>query len=227
MVSSFTSALFILSSSTAVAFLHPRLAPLGLQRRALEMRSSPQIRIESTASQPTHLNLFGNLFGENIQEDQAGNELARFANLASPSFDSLSTFILEWGKLFTEGYEKTGLTTPVDLVKLPENYRVDDEEDVANTSGLQLLFVKTKRGYADKDREEDEDMETKEEAAVKEGGVEVRVQELVGGELQVVASRCEVEEGTMIKEMSEKVIIDSLGKAVAAWKKEQATVRSN
>ena len=57
----------------------------------------------------------------------------------------------------------------------------------------------------------------------KEGGVQVRVERLSGGDLRVIASRCEVEEGTMTKEMSEGVIIDSLRKAVTAWRKEQAS----
>ena len=56
-----------------------------------------------------------------------------------------------------------------------------------------------------------------------EGGVQVRVERLSGGDLRVIASRCEVEEGTMTKEMSEGVIIDSLRKAVTAWRKEQAS----
>jgi hypothetical protein len=85
------------------------------------------------------------------------------------------------------------------------------------------LFLKTKTGYADKDKMKDDESPDREEAVIKEGGVEVRVDQLVGGDLQVVASRCEVEEGTLIKEMSEQAIMDSLRKAVAAWKKEQGS----
>jgi hypothetical protein len=39
--------------------------------------------------------------------------------------------------------------------------------------------------------------------------------------MRVIASRCDVEEGTVVKEMSEKTIVDSLRQAMAAWKKEQ------
>lgn len=117
-----------------------------------------------------------------------------------------------------------GLTTPVALVQFPPQASVDNGE-VTNYSGVQLLFQKGKTGgksaYQDKDDEKNKNNEKKKEEPVKEGGVEVRVEQLTGGDLQVIASRCEIEEGTMVKEMSEQTIIDSLRKAMAAWKKEQ------
>jgi len=161
-------------------------------------------------------------------------------------FDSLSIMIGEWSKLFVadeHGVKKvTGLTTPVTVVDLAaddEEREVGEEEDgdVVKFSGVQLLFKKGKTGggsaYRDKD---DERMHGKNERGdgrkkddddnadiAKEGGVQVRVERLSGGDLRVIASRCEVEEGTMTKEMSEGVIIDSLRKAVTAWRKEQAS----
>ena len=162
-------------------------------------------------------------------------------------FDSLSIMIGEWSKLFVaddeHGVKKvTGLTTPVTVVDLAaddEEREVEEEEDgdVVKFSGVQLLFKKGKTGggsaYRDKDDErmhgknEREDGRKKDDDddadIAKEGGVQVRVERLSGGDLRVIASRCEVEEGTMTKEMSEGVIIDSLRKAVIAWRKEQAS----
>jgi hypothetical protein len=52
--------------------------------------------------------------------------------------------------------------------------------------------------------------------------VQVRIEKLSSGnDLEVIASRCDIEDGTMIKEMSEQTIIDSLRKTMQAWKKEQ------
>lgn len=191
-----------------------------------------------TSRAPRHslssrLNLFG--FGETKTDDRQGlleGELARFSNLSSASnvdvkFDSLSIMIAEWSKLFIDNQDdkkkKTmGLTTPVTVVPLPKGSSASNNEDVVDSTGVQLLFQKGKGGrsaYQDKD---DEKNETKEKVApVKDGGVEVRVEKMNDGSIQVVASRCEIEEGTLIKEMSEETILESLRKAVGAWTKEQ------
>jgi hypothetical protein len=167
-------------------------------------------------------------------------------------FDSLSIMIGEWSKLFVadeHGVKKvTGLTTPVTVVDLAANAEEKEDEkeeeneeeeeedgDVVKFSGVQLLFKKGKTGgrsaYRDKDDERMHGKNEREEGrkdddnadAANEGGVQVRVERLSGGDLRVIASRCAVEEGTMTKEMSEGVIIDSLRKAIAAWRKEQAS----
>lgn len=109
-----------------------------------------------------------------------------------------------------------GLTTPVDVVKLPTT---------ENSAGVQLLFKKGVGGrsaYNDKDDEDDDDKKKEKEDSIKEGGVQVRIEKLSdGNDLEVIASRCEIEEGTMIKEMSEQTIIESLRQAMQAWRKEQ------
>ena len=241
MVPSLTANLFLfvaLYGSPAAAFMQPNPQTLGIGHRPtscgtrsvassvvndnVSLCHIKPLHRASLATTTTRLHLFG--FGEKVDEDQEGlqeNELARFSHLLSSDdnpttkFDSLSIMILEWSKLFMDPEKKMGLTTPVALVELPK-----DE----NMAGVQLLFRKTKKGYADKDRKNEEDKpgnKNQKEEAVKEGGVEIRVKQLAGGEFQVVASRCEIEEGTMIKEMSEQTIIDSLKKAMAAWKKEQ------
>lgn len=180
--------------------------------------------------------MFGNIFGnddnaEDDQKDLGENELARFSyelpSDVKPSvkFDSLSIMISEWSKLFTDEDQNMGLTTPVAVVELPRQTD-DDDDDVTSSSGVQLLFQKKKTGYQDKDdkKYKEQGKEKKDEKeSIKEGGVEVRVEQFSGGNLGVVASRCEIEEGTMVKEMSEQTIVDSLRKAVAAWRKEQSS----
>jgi hypothetical protein len=60
---------------------------------------------------------------------------------------------------------------------------------------------------------------TKKKDEKKQGGVEVLVEKLSSSSLQVRAKRCEVDDDTMIKEMSEEVIIQELKKAIGIWKK--------
>ena len=224
----------VLYTSPAASFMQHKLDDRSLAVRHLtpKGRRASLVSVQNFCtrapprSSPASLNL---LFGDKVKDDQKDlleNELARFSHRLSPTenpatkFDSLSTMILEWAKLFTNEDKKMGLSTPVMLVELPKRRTGGD---IANEGGVQLLFLKTKTGYADKDKMKDDESPDREEAVIKEGGVEVRVDQLVGGDLQVVASRCEVEEGTLIKEMSEQAIMDSLRKAVAAWKKEQGS----
>jgi hypothetical protein len=204
----------------------------------------------ATATMTTSLRLFGNIFGKDgadARNGQREGELARISIPAGSSsspiddvaFDSLSIMMREWSKLFVVndlGEKKiTGLTTPVEVVDL-YSPGADDEEhgDVVKSSGVRLLFKKGKTGgrsaYRDKDdvarnNKDEVDGQKDNVDAVKEGGIEVRVEKMSSGELRVIASRCEIEEGTMTKEMSEEVIIDSLGKAVSAWRKERALLR--
>jgi len=193
--------------------------------------TSQTTSILSTTSSSS-LHLFGNIFGNNDAEDDQQNlqenELARFSHelsseeAAHVKFDSLSIMISEWSKFFTDPDKSMGLTTPVVLVELKSD---EDENDaVTNSSGVQFLFQKSKTGgrsaYQDKDDEKNSEKEKKEDV-VKEGGVEVKVNQLSNGNLSVIAKRCEIEEGTMVKEMSEQTIVDSLRKVMVAWKKEQ------
>ena len=162
-------------------------------------------------------------------------------------FDSLSIMISEWSKLFIGDDEHDdsskknrnvmGLTTPVAVVTLPKPAsspaatKVPENdvygEYVIDYTGVQLLFRKGKTGgrfaYQDKDEQKDkfDESKTKKDVPITEGGVEVRVELLSNGELRVVAKRCDIEEGTLIKEMSEQTILDSLRKAVTSWRKEQ------
>ena len=57
----------------------------------------------------------------------------------------------------------------------------------------------------------------KEQVIVKPGGVEILVEEQ---QLQVRVKRCETDEDTMIKEMSEETILKELKVALDVWKKD-------
>jgi hypothetical protein len=216
LASAFTS-----STASSHRTIHPARHVQRVQHDAIGAPSR-------TRSGITRLDLFGNLFGnDQVDEDREGlseGDLARFSHLVpsdanlDTKFDSLSIMISEWGKLFDpegeNGGKGTGLTTPVSVVMLP---RTD------SSSGVRLLFRRTKTGYKDKDEKKDGDGTKSKEDATSEGGVEVIVtrDDDEDAELTVLARRCEIEEGTMIKEMSEQTIVDSLRKAMAAWKKEQ------
>ena len=58
----------------------------------------------------------------------------------------------------------------------------------------------------------------------KEGGIEVLVEEVTRAgkrQLRVRARRCNMDDATVVKELSEQTILKNLGKAVEVWKKEQ------
>jgi hypothetical protein len=200
-------ALFVLAMGIVIqtsAFLSPIQS--HVQHRRLVSDESGLLPI-------TKLHIFG--FGGGDKTDD--NELARFSNLLvggsniDAKMDSLSIMISTWSKLFLD-HKSMGLTTAVDVVELPKTI---------DSAGVQLLFKKGVGGrsaYNDKDEEEKGE---KKKDSIREGGVQVMVNKLTGENLEVVATRCEMEEGTMIKEMSEQAIIESLGKAMQAWKNEQ------
>mmetsp|Transcript_9254 Transcript_9254/g.15318 ORF Transcript_9254/g.15318 Transcript_9254/m.15318 type:complete len:226 (+) Transcript_9254:153-830(+) len=213
----------IIALPAALAFVSPhgkhgQHFHVGLHDRV----TSPKHILSPYSYSSTKLNLFGNLFG-NDDADRENKELARFSNLLVSNdmnidvkFDSLSIMISSWSKMFSGDHKKMGLTTAVDVLVLPTS---DD------SAGVQLLFKKGTGGrsaYSDKDdKNDDGDKKKEKQETIKEGGVQVTINKTPDGDLEVIAKRCEIEEETMIKEMSEQTIIDSLGQAMQAWKKEQ------
>lgn len=156
----------------------------------------------------SHLDLFGGIFGSDDSK-RSDEELALYPNLQADQFDGLSEYIQQWAALFKGG----GLTTPVKIIQT----NADD-----SSKGVQILFQKVDTGYQDKDSSEESEGNEKEKErtkAVSEGGVEVLV-EKKDDKIQVRARRCEIEEGTMIKEMSEDAILQELKKAMEVWRKE-------
>jgi len=144
-------------------------------------------------------------------------------------FDSLSDYITEkWMDLFQT--KSISLTTPVKVFKRSDRSKEQSDSDsnsetetIADSANCRLVFQKIDTGYkADKDKDDDTKDKKKEE--VKQGGVEILVQKVVSGNakqsLRVIARRCEVDDDTMIKEMSEEIILKELQTAIAVWKKE-------
>jgi len=161
-------------------------------------------------------------------------------------FKSLSDYIInKWAPLFLTG--NIQLTTPVQVIKTSENGNKDD--NIEEIAGCSLIFQKIDTGYKSKDEEAKGSYQrqtSKEEEAKgsyqrqtdniedrktikssspskqeekKQGGVQIFVEKL-SGSLQVRAVRCEIDDDTVIKEMSEEVIIRELQKAINVWKKE-------
>ena len=143
------------------------------------------------------------------------------------AFNSLSDYIQnKWIGLFDN--QNIKLTTPVTIEKF-EVTNPSDDVDVA--SGVRLLFKKKKADYKSKQDEVKEEEQKqqqnkdkkrkKRDDEPKEGGVEIVVEKLSGNnKLRVRAKRCEVDEDTLIKEMSEETIIGELKTAIDVWKKD-------
>jgi hypothetical protein len=143
------------------------------------------------------------------------------------AFNSLSDYIQnKWIGLFDN--ENIKLTTPVVIEKFEV---VSPSDEVHIASGVRLLFQKKKADYkSKKDEVKDEqkqqqqqtqDKKKKRDDEPNEGGVEIVVEKLSGNnKLRVRAKRCEVDEDTLIKEMSEETILSELKTAIDVWKKD-------
>jgi len=161
-------------------------------------------------------------------------------------FKSLSDYIInKWAPLFLTG--NIQLTTPVQVIETSKNGNEDD--NIEEVAGCSLIFQKIDTGYKSKEEEakgsyqrqtvkeeeakgsyqrqieNSDDRETKKSPSPskqeekKQGGVQILVEKL-SGSLQVRAMRCEIDDDTVIKEMSEEVINRELRKAINVWKKE-------
>jgi hypothetical protein len=185
----------------------------------------------SAASLPTTTALRGWFSGGGGTESKKDAVLGTFDISSSGDsqvqFESLSDYIRnKWALLFVNGSIK--LTTPVKLDQIALS--VSSEDDGVNVaSGVRLLFQKMDTGYKSKeeeDRGESDNTENKKKKKKKDepsqGGVEILVEQLEDGSLRVVAKRCDVEDDTLIKEMSEEKIMSELQKAIDVWKKDSA-----
>lgn len=171
-----------------------------------------------------------------------GPELWRSEELASgdveleTKFEGLASYMEQWSDRFNNGAKGTGLTTPVTVS--PSRFR--NEPDVPNVIrkyGVCLEFKTTATGAAYKSKSEERELEKmsgKQQKSgpplttlkqKKEGGIEILVEEVSKEdgkfELRVRAKRCNMDDNTVIKEMSEETILKRLNEAVEAWKKEQ------
>jgi hypothetical protein len=205
--------------------LHPvsrRIATyqvLGRNEKPTTIIASP------LSSSSTSLNgLFGGIFGSADQKQDAmlgSFDIAVKENADSNvSFESLSDYIRNmWTQLFVKGDIK--LTTPVVVQQITS---VAKEDGVEMATGVRLLFKKVDTGYKSK-AEEDVDNERKgggqNKGTQSQGGVEILVEKMDNQRLRVRARRCEIEDDTVIKEMSEETILHELKEAIAAWQKEK------
>jgi hypothetical protein len=178
-----------------------------------------------------------------------GPELFRVVGLAGSAasskadldkrHDRLVEFIREWSEMFEGGAKGTGLTTPVMLRQ--SHGDASEAEGTVRRSGVRILFKQTNTGAAYKSKDEERSLERQQGSdlpakptgdgatavqtkrkATKEGGVEVLVEETLDNDLRVRARRCNMDDGTVVKELSEQVIIKQLEKAVGVWQKDHA-----
>jgi hypothetical protein len=176
----------------------------------------------------TQLDLFGGIFGGN-DDEKDDEQLAVYPSLAgSEKFDSLQDYLTKWSKLLEDDPKGYGLTTKIKAV-VPSS--LPSEEEGKILSAVQLLFQPPSgTGYNDKDdakSSSDDKVDTntpskKKKKKASEGGVEIVIEqsESDNTKLQVRARRCNIDEDTMIKEMSEEAILEQLKKAIRIWKKE-------
>lgn len=168
--------------------------------------------------QCTALHLFG--FGGSGSKLALDEPVTVYKNANDASrveFEGLGDYLVKWSKMFTNGGIK--LTTPVEVV-----HATNDSK-----TAVRFLFKDTNTGYKNKSEESesgkyrppsDEDKSKKKESkTTKQGGVEIVVEKFGDG-LQVVASRCEIDADTIIKEMSEETILKELQLALDVWKRE-------
>jgi len=197
----------------------------------------------------TQLSLFGsNMFGTNDNKKLKDNELATYPSLytngddrtVDGTFDSLSTYLDSWSQLF-ESSGKGGvlkLTTPVKVLPLElvassvsdrngnGNENDDDSVRVVASNGLRLIFQNVDTGYSNKKDEQQQQQkqdngdDKKKKKPKLQGGVEIVV-EKINNDVRVRARRCNFNDETIIKEMSEETIVKELEKAISVWKQQQ------
>jgi hypothetical protein len=155
-------------------------------------------------------------------EEQQGTELWRMGRLsktvATPSqVESLVVYLQTvFGSSDTDTRMK--LTTPVKVQTTPQ--------------GLRLLFHPNEPSYRDTNKKDNKDddwgggannddtpKETKAKKQKKQGGVEFIVE--ASPQLTVMVRRCNMDDDTMIREMSEETILSQLQNSIQVWKKEQ------
>ena len=98
--------------------------------------------------------------------------------------------------------------------------------EVIASSGIKFTFKPPKNAFEDKkDTDDGDEGDKKKKKETSPGGVQVIAQKIASGggevEVRLLASRCDIDDGTIIKEMSEQCIVDDLRKAVKIWRDER------
>ena len=177
------------------------------------------------------------LSGPELIRIEAGPGSKDVDKILDPKFEQLAAYVKEWSAAYEGGRKGTGLTTPV----LVRNSRKGPSkfDGVVSREGIRILFQTTNTGDRYKSASEDKADEKERNSsgssskpsgpskvigkARKEGGVEILVEKTNAGDLRVRARRCNMDHKTVIKEMSEEVILSSLKKAVKAWVEARST----
>ena len=147
-------------------------------------------------------------------------------------FEELASYMEQWSDRFNRGAKGTGLTTPVSVV--PSKFgKEKDAPNVLRKFGVRLEFKQTNTGAAYKTKLEEKQLESNQPGnkspsvslgQKREGGIEILVEEVKARgkhELRVRAKRCNMDDNTAVKEMSEETILKRLGEAVEVWNKQQ------
>jgi len=154
-------------------------------------------------------------------------------------FGELIAFLEEWSIRFDNGAKGTGLTTPVRVVR-SKTKTEQSTSSIEKSWGVRLEFKQTMTGSAYKSKDEEREFEKQQPGSSsdlnkkvviktskqkKEGGIEVLAEKIVqkDGNLyfRVRARRSNLDDSTVIKEMSEEVILKRLQEAVSIWKREK------
>ena len=233
-----SSVLMILLLAVAVLPTSTLVIAPALKFRQCHVPSTPSTTDSPSSS--SSLSMFGLFGGDGKDQKDLDGELAVYSKLAKDDtvkYDSLSEYIQEWSKLFETDPKGMKLTTPVQVI--PSIGTTTGSEDdtgsnggdgVVAKSGVQLVFKNTNTGYMSKEEEDsmgggykkastDAPKNEPKKEEKKQGGVKILVERLSNGEIQVRAQRCNMDEDTMIKEMSEVTILKELTKAIDVWKK--------
>ena len=171
------------------------------------------------------------LSGPELLRIEAGSGTDAKEALLDPKFEQLVEYVQGWSAQYEGGRKGTGLTTPV-LVRRSRKPSASEIDGVAARQGIRILFQTTNTGDRYKSASE-EKIDEKERSGggtttrasptklvgkqSKEGGVEVLIEKTTGGTIRVRARRCNMGAKTIVKEMSEDVIVRNLKKAVTAW----------
>jgi hypothetical protein len=208
------------SSGVDAFFLGPSLSTT----RNVAVSTRPAFIVPATRSAPsTQQFLFGGLFEAKAETPDEG-DLAKYSGLPADKYEALSEYIRLWADLFEdESKQRMGLTTPVKIFP-----STSDAEGVTDSSGVRIVFQKTKTGDKYKSSKDDKAGESESEDAPKkkkkdarlEGGVQVLVETLADGDMVVRARRSDFDEDTMIKEMSEETILSELKRAMDVWRRD-------
>jgi hypothetical protein len=219
------------SNGVTTAFVVSPLSSLATHRNnqpGVAVSTRPAFSTAAPASSRASTNtllprfLFGSLF-EPKDENPDEGDLAKYSNLPSSGekFEALSEYIRLWAALFEDEEKKRmGLTTPVKVFpSIPSS-------DTTASSSVRIVFQKTKtgdnynQGSKSSEKETNDDGPKKKKKPKLEGGVEVLVEALDGGNMIVRARRTEFDEDTLIKEMSEETILKELKKAMDVWRRD-------